>query len=690
MSKPVNFSYSNTLTSTQQPIVKQKGTTNNTGTTMSASSNGVMAGFSRPNVNVGHIGPGESPMNNLYEYNLNFRGPFGKAYPMKHWRRQLSVNGKSGRSAALVSLSERPGGTVFRGYVAPGTTCACDPSANNLYVTFDNKFLQSTSHSIKPHSPEVLANTTNNKVENNGFIQIGALGANGSYQIQTGVYETKPLCYSKEKDARKRVRSVTKLSKSYFSSTKQYLKNKGNLFEQKQSINPINIQIQQPIVAVAVTVAVTVAVGYGTNTIAYSYDGITWTGLGKTIFSSIGRGVAWNGTLWVAVGYGTNSIATSPDGITWTGLGKSPFSFGGYGVAWNGTLWVAVGGGTNTIATSPDGITWTGLGNSIFSSYGRGVAWNGTLWVAVGYGTNTIATSYDGITWTGLGDSIFSTRGYGVAWNGTLWVAVGEGTNSIATSYDGITWTGLGNSIFSSGFGVAWNGTLWVAVGYGTNTIATSPDGITWTGLGNSIFTYGFGVAWNGTLWVAVGFGTNSIATSPDGITWTGLGNSIFSQGNGVAGNTKNYTNFSNDYTNFSNDYTNFSNDYTNFKYGQGSTQYYTQNCTSPFQTGRDCHNITYYNPNNRQFAKQGAVDSSTRLLKLNVDTITKNGNSFRSAWGDAAANAGRYQGESFNPTFIKSKYTRTLAWRRMGDRFSCKGCSGPSQTLSSFWTAVR
>ena len=26
MSKPVNFSYSNTLTSTQQPIVKQKGT----------------------------------------------------------------------------------------------------------------------------------------------------------------------------------------------------------------------------------------------------------------------------------------------------------------------------------------------------------------------------------------------------------------------------------------------------------------------------------------------------------------------------------------------------------------------------------------------------------------------------------------------------------------------------------------
>jgi hypothetical protein len=167
MSKPVNFSYSNTLTSTQQPIVFQKGTTINTGPTMAASSNSAMAGFSRPNVNVGHIGPGESPIADLYEYNLNFRGPFGKAYPMKHWRRQLSVNGKSGRSSALVSLSERPGGTVFRGYFTPGTTCACDVSNNNLYITFDNKFLQSTSKTIKPQTAPALADTTNNKVENN-------------------------------------------------------------------------------------------------------------------------------------------------------------------------------------------------------------------------------------------------------------------------------------------------------------------------------------------------------------------------------------------------------------------------------------------------------------------------------------------------------------------------------------------
>jgi hypothetical protein len=120
-----------------------------------------------------------------------------------------------------------------------------------------------------------------------------------------------------------------------------------------------------------------VAVGSGTNTIAYSSDGITWTGLGKTIFSAYGNGVAWNGTRWVAVGYGTtNSIAYSSDGITWTEAGTSIFSGEGYGVAWNGRRWVAVGQGTNSIAYSSDGITWTGAGTSIFSDYGQGVASN--------------------------------------------------------------------------------------------------------------------------------------------------------------------------------------------------------------------------------------------------------------------------------------------------------------------------
>jgi hypothetical protein len=286
-----------------------------------------------------------------------------------------------------------------------------------------------------------------------------------------------------------------------------------------------------------------VAVGEGTNTIATSPDGINWTGLGSSIFSTNGIGVAWNGSLWVAVGEGTNTIAYSRDGITWTGLGTSIFSVG-RGVAWSSSLslWVAVGTGTtHTIATSPDGITWTGRGNTIFTTNGTRVAWNGSLWVAVGAGTNSIATSVDGITWTGrTGTSIFTNEGKGVAWNGSFWVAVGSGPNTIAYSYDGITWTGLGYSIFSQyGFGVAWSSSLslWVATGWGTNTIAYSRDGINWTGLGTSVIaTYGVAVTWTGSLWVAGGNSPNTIATSVDGITWTGRGASIFSSfGNSFA-----------------------------------------------------------------------------------------------------------------------------------------------------------
>ena len=242
-----------------------------------------------------------------------------------------------------------------------------------------------------------------------------------------------------------------------------------------------------------------VAGGQGaTNNLAYSSDGINWTGLGIITFGTYTKAVAWNGTRWVAggVGYNTppNSLAYSNDGINWTGLGKSIFTLQATAVAWNGTRWVAGGNGTtNTLAYSSDGINWTGLGKSIFSSNVNAVAWNGTRWVAAGNGTNTLAYSSDGINWTGVIPSMFDTySAYAVAWNGTRWVAGGGGnTNTLVYSSDGINWTGLGRSIFSSSvYAIAWNGTRWVAGGDGTtNTLAYSSDGISWTGLGKSIFS---------------------------------------------------------------------------------------------------------------------------------------------------------------------------------------------------------
>jgi hypothetical protein len=53
----------------------------------------------------------------------------------------------------------------------------------------------------------------------------------------------------------------------------------------------------------------------------------------------------------------------------------------------------------------------------------------------------------------------------------------------------------------------------------------------------------------------------------------------------------------------------------------------------------------------------QGSVSSSARIDRLKYNTITNNGGSFYTAWGAAGANAGRYQGTSNGPYFLKNKY---------------------------------
>tara|TARA_B100000902_G_scaffold396591_2_gene458049 strand:- start:1680 stop:2447 length:768 start_codon:yes stop_codon:yes gene_type:complete len=80
---------------------------------------------------------------------------------------------------------------------------------------------------------------------------------------------------------------------------------------------------------------------------------------------------------------------------------------------------------------------------------------------------------------------------------------------------------------------------------------------------------------------------------------------------------------------------------------------YNATNCYDP--SGCSINKSVIYKPNNTGFATQGAVSSGSRLLKLKVETITRNANSF-SAYGHAAQNAGRYNGNSTAPYFLKSK----------------------------------
>jgi hypothetical protein len=164
--------------------------------------------------------------------------------------------------------------------------------------------------------------------------------------------------------------------------------------------------------------------------------------------------------MWVGTGSGGNTLGYSFDGINWTGLGKTTFTTIAYGVFWSGVIWVAVGGGTSS-AYSYNGYNWITV-TSTFTTASYAVAYNGTLFVSVGEGTNSVAWSVNGTSWTGISASSLTagylTIGYGVAWNGQMWVATGIGTQgNIVYSYNGKTWYATGVGVVTTGWWVAKN-----------------------------------------------------------------------------------------------------------------------------------------------------------------------------------------------------------------------------------------
>ena len=122
-----------------------------------------------------------------------------------------------------------------------------------------------------------------------------------------------------------------------------------------------------------------------TNTLFYSYDGNTWTGLGQTIFDLVCFTVAYGNGVWVAGGAGgTNDMAYSTDGINWNGLGikfaaATSINYGNFGpfkedmyfwcvgclmVRYLGGKFIAVGStdqyyNATQVVYSSDGINWT-------------------------------------------------------------------------------------------------------------------------------------------------------------------------------------------------------------------------------------------------------------------------------------------------------------------------------------------
>jgi hypothetical protein len=100
-----------------------------------------------------------------------------------------------------------------------------------------------------------------------------------------------------------------------------------------------------------------VAGGVGINPLAYSFDGRTWYQSSNASYGTVFDGdecnaVTWNGTYWLAMGKGTlNKIAYSLNGIGWSGLANSMFS-GNRGLAIGSRRNMSAAGVANSLTSS--------------------------------------------------------------------------------------------------------------------------------------------------------------------------------------------------------------------------------------------------------------------------------------------------------------------------------------------------
>ena len=306
-----------------------------------------------------------------------------------------------------------------------------------------------------------------------------------------------------------------------------------------------NVYIQQP----------TLALGAGTNTIAISYNGISWRGLGKTIFTTSGQGACWNGKIWVAGGISASVgvIAYSYDGINWTIATQSIFTSAVYSIAWNGTVFVAGGQGTTYVmAYSYDGINWTGSAtrSSVAMSLARNVKWEQNYFVAVG-ATSTYSV-VGGFAATGTTVTISSaneTLAIGQLLTvsgsnpGTYITGQLTGTPGGAGTYSVNNTVTIGATVIGATYGyynaATFTGsisatTLTVSAVTGTVSIGQLVYGGTVTA--NTYITAGSGSTWTVSISqtsTATGSAGGGAAYSTDGINWTGITSAYVYNGGG-------------------------------------------------------------------------------------------------------------------------------------------------------------
>ena len=224
ISDGIGWRHSNSLITTKQPHYPTK--------TALTTTNQVVPGFSRPNENGALVNIPVGAQRDAAAQ--EFSGPARKARPMKHWRRKLQPAPNSGRSVNSVSLTiDTPGGTTKAGN---GVSCACSTATANSVAKLDETLMNVPSQKCQPCE----------RVTNPGYVQVGNPADPNSYQIQTGLYNTKYVGVCPANNVIKS--AVTLMSKAYYSDSRAYLQSRCKRYDQKLSTNPVpGVQYINPI-----------------------------------------------------------------------------------------------------------------------------------------------------------------------------------------------------------------------------------------------------------------------------------------------------------------------------------------------------------------------------------------------------------------------------------------------------------
>ena len=322
--------------------------------------------------------------------------------------------------------------------------------------------------------------------------------------------------------------------------------------------------------------------GGGTNRMAYSYDGgLSWTTNNTAVLtnaasSSIGtiRTVKYGNGIWVAGGdavgssvSGNNCLAWSRDGVNWTGAGGTQI-FGSAGACYavccnDRGRWVAVGGSplgtagtyTNTsgsiytMAWSDDGQNWTPVlgSRALFGIVCQGVSYGADasgvgMWTAIGRGSayTGCAYSYDGKTWflSQTSGSLFGTSAnvlteryapvasanwvsVSISSTGQYQTAVVNGGQIYTSSDYGVNWTARDSNRDWRSVSISSTGQYQTAVVPNGQIYTSSDYGINWTPRDSSRDWRSVSISSTGQYQTAVVYGGQIYISSDYGINWT-------------------------------------------------------------------------------------------------------------------------------------------------------------------------